>query len=244
MFFCWRKIWYSASKTRIATAYHSEVVVYILIWWDALLKYVRVCKFVITSYWIFALRNQQNTYSPWTFCLTGLRSGWFVACKKQMVAQNFMVACFCFVSYFRSCKTYTFLIFFSRTPPCLGENAICICRVLACVQLGNTMYLFLLLLTVSNWITERADCLDLWFVWFNCFETRYENSRNACWLPSQCVATRLAMLCRPAITHCVCTSTVCSSLHCVHVFPPNPKQRPQWATLTLSTSFDTVLYEC
>ena len=36
----------------------------------------------------------------------------------------------------------------------------------------------------------------------------------------------------------------CFNLNCVCVFPPNPKERQQWTTLTLSASFDTVLHEC
>ena len=65
---------------------------------------------------------------------------------------------------------------------------------------------------------------------------------NACSLPPQRIVNRLAMLRRPASTHCMCTSTTCSYLNCTRISPPNPKERPQGETLTLSTSFDTFLW--
>ena len=49
--------------------------------------------------------------------------------------------------------------------------------------------------------------------------------------------------CNKGVMDCVCTSTTCSNLDCVRAFQPNPKQRSQWPTLVLSTSFDTDLYE-
>ena len=56
-------------------------------------------------------------------------------------------------------------------------------------------------------------------------------------LPSQHVASWLAMLHKPASTYCYCICNTCSKLKCVHISSPNPKHRPQRQTLTLSSSF-------
>ena len=62
---------------------------------------------------------------------------------------------------------------------------------------------------------------SLWWHLFNFFETHCENSNNARWLPSQCIASPLTTLCRLVATHCVCTSIVCSHL----CFPANPQTK-------------------